>query len=105
MNNLFNIDVLEICFLNIPKGKNTAKIKPGDILNQLNQNKVNGKKRTISNIRKAIKIIFPIYKNCKTNTKTFKISRRAAYDFLKRNEILLRPAEHAEESIFSNALK
>jgi len=105
MNNLFNIDVLEICLLNIPKGKNTVKIKPEDILNQLNQNKINDKKRTISNIQKAIKIIFPIYKNRKTNTKTFKISRRAANDFLKRNEILLRPVEHAEESIFSNALK
>lgn len=103
MNNLFNIDVLEICLLNIPKGKNAVKIKPEDILNQLNKNKINGKKHTISNIQKAMRIIFPIYKNLKTNTKAFKISRRAANDFLKINEILLRPVEHAEESIFSNA--
>ncbi len=99
MNSLFYLDIIEICMQNINEGENVGKIKPTTILNELNKVKWDGQKYSISNVKKALKTIFPIYKNKRLRTKTFKISRQEAEKFLKRQGILLRPSEHARESI------
>jgi len=101
MNNMFCLDVIEICLLNLPENESVSEIKPKTILTQLNRLNWDKRKHSELDVRKILKEVFPIHKNRDRNTKSFKISRSAVEEFLKSHSILLRPIEHARESMCS----
>ncbi|MCK5225911.1 MAG: hypothetical protein KAQ89_04270 [Planctomycetes bacterium] len=103
MIKLLYLDVIEICLVNIPKGKTTGKIKPAIILEQLSIRAM--RKCTIDEIYKLIKEVFPVYKNKRQNTKCFKISQSRANDFISSKRLLSRPIEHARWSYFYKEVK
>ncbi len=105
MITLLYLDVLEVCLLNIPKGKITVKIKPATIIKQLEMSTIGIRKCTINKIRMILKTIFPIYKNKRRHTKCFKIKRSLAREYIVENDLLLRPIEHARRSYFQQEVK
>lgn len=98
MNRLFQLDVMEVCLLNIPEGKETATITPETISSQVKERSCREKTRTLADIKAVLREVFPIYKNNRANAKTFKISRPVLEEYLRTHGLLLRPVKDAGAS-------
>ena len=99
MITLLYLDVIEICLLNIPEGTTTAKIKPATVVEQLKLLTRGTRKSTVPHISKILRITFPLHKNNRRHTNSFKISQSAADLFVMENGLLLRSVEHAKWSM------
>ncbi|WP_445371372.1 hypothetical protein ACH518_19990 [Methylomonas sp. HW2-6] len=89
------LDVAEVALTRLPINSSVCFVNIDDIHKDILAGKGMCKiKATESDIRNALKTIFPIYKNKRKNIKLFKISSNVAYKSLRKLDIKLRPLLH-----------
>jgi len=98
---MFYLDILELCLLNIPKGRSVCKLKPLTVLRQLQSVRPSEHREySVQDVEEAIRVMLPIFKNRRRRTRVFKITRRAGEKFLEEHGLALRPLEHARECLW-----
>ena len=89
------LDVAEVALTRLPSNSSVCFVHIDNIHKDILAGKGICKiKATENDIRNALKIIFPIYKNKRKNTQLFKISSNAAYKSCRKMDMKFRLLPH-----------